>query len=107
MMQFFKSLLLAMEPYLLKFLQTAVVKAAVKFFFQNAVPGGLKLKVIKYAAKNLLFDKALLPGVQKVFRELGYSFDVGDGIIQIKRLKKASDNNDQDSYDDTIDDILS
>lgn len=106
-MQFFRNLFLALEPYILKYLQTAAVKAAVKLFFKTAVPGGFKLKIIKYAAKEFLFDKALLPGVQKVFRELGYSFDVGDGIIQIKRLKKASDNNDQDAYDDTIDDILS
>jgi len=107
MLRFFKQLLFAIEPYLIKYLQTAAVKAAVTFIFKNAISGVFKLKVIKYAVKNILFDKAITPAIRKIFLDLGYSFDVKDGSILIKRLKKASDENNQDDYDSTIDDILS
>ena len=107
MLRFLKQLFFALEPYLIKYLKTVAVKAAVTLFFKKSIPGIFQLKIIKYAVKNILFDKAITPAVQKIFLELGYSFDVGDGQILIKRLKKASDENNQDDYDSTIDDILS
>ena len=106
-MSFLKQIIFAIQPYLIKYLQTAAIKAALKAVFKTAVPGGLKAWAIKYVVKEILFDKAITPMVQKIFLEIGYSFDVGEGKILIKRLKKAQDENNQNDYDDTIDDILS
>jgi len=107
MLNFFKQLLFAIEPYLIKYLKTVAVKAAVTLFFKNAMPGVFRLKIIKYAIKEILFDKAITPAVKNIFLEIGYSFDVKDGKILIERLKKASNENNQINYDSTIDDILS
>ena len=100
-------LLVALKPYLITFLEKKAVSAALRLFFKSAIPGGLKAWLIKFVVKEILFDKAITPAVQGIFRELGYAFNTGNGGILIKRLKKAEDENDEYAYDDILDDILS
>ena len=106
MIAFLKGILIAAQPYLLRYLQTAVVKKSLSLFFKVAVPGGLRVWFVKFFAKNILFNKILQPAVQEAFREVGYRMDVKHGKVLIQKLTKAIDENDQENFDNTMDDII-
>ena len=99
MRKFLKQLL----PFLLNFLQSEAIKASLKLLFKSVIPSGFKLWLVKYVVKEILFDKAITPAVKRIFLEIGYSFDVLEGHILIKRLNNAEN---QQEYDNTIDDII-
>lgn len=86
---------------------TNAVKALIKKIFKSASFGGIKGWIIKLFVKEVLIDKAIEPGVKAAFREIGYIYHVSEGKILISKLNQAQNDNNQNDYDSTIDDILS
>lgn len=99
MIGFIKKLLEALKPYLIKFLERAAIKAVLAAI----IPNKIQEYFIKLVIKKILFDKFLTPKIKEIFLGLGFTFDVMDGKILIKRLQNAEN---QTEYDSIIDDII-
>lgn len=46
------------------------------------------------------------PFMEVVLVRAGYSYDVKNGKVLIEKLHKAEEDNDEESYNSTVDDIL-
>jgi hypothetical protein len=67
--------------------------------------GGIYSWVATILAK-ILFDFIMEPLLQWSIRKGFLLYDTVDGQIKVKKLHKAKDENNQDDYDSTLDDII-
>lgn len=92
---------------ILDFLEREFVKAALKKIFGAVTPGGIQAWFVTFFLKEVVFDKALEPAIEKILREAGYIVSKIDGGIQIKKKDKAKEGQDETKYNDAIDGIIS
>lgn len=75
--------------------------------YLNTVAGQSFFKrFINFAVDNG-YEYLLEPFVEAAVVRAGYKYDVQQGKILITKLHEAEAGNDQDTYDSTVDDILS
>lgn len=104
--EWFKSVWPEIQAQILEQLKGAAVKAALKSFLGTGAGVGFKAWLIKFVVENL-FEEIAEPLIKAAFTFMGYSYNRVEGNILVKRLKEAQENNDEDAYNDTVDDILS
>lgn len=97
-----KSLLLKIWAVIVPILKAEAVKLALVKILGTAAAGGFRAWIIKKIVTHFYDEVA-----KKVAEYGGYIYYKIDGKIQFKRLQEAKEDNDQDKYDDTIDNILS
>ena len=89
---------------IIDFLKKKTVTLAIKKILGSVAMGGLKVWLIKYIFTHL-FEEIAEPLLKLGFRKAGYLYDKVNGNIQVKKLKEAQENNDEDAYDDVVTDI--
>ena len=94
-----------LSELLIDLIKQRAVKAALLKVLGSAAVGGFRARIITWFIKDIIFDKKLRPLMRKVFSSIGYVFDEIDGHIKIGKLEEAEANNDQVTYDNTVDDI--
>lgn len=109
-MKFFKSFFkdfnwAGIKSATIKYLKGEAVKIALKKILGSAMAGGIKGWLIKFIVENL-FEELAEPLIKYAFRRMGYLYQRTKGEILVKKLRKAQNDNDQDAYDSTIDDII-
>ena len=97
---------LSIRSYLINFFRGQAIRLALKKILGSAAVGGFKAMVIKWIVTHF-YDEFAVPLIKAAFRAKGLVFDIVDGHILIKKMKKAEDDNDQVVYDSTVDDIMS
>ena len=105
--EWFKSVWPEIQAQILEQLKGAAVKAALKAFLGTGAGVGFKAWLIKFVVVELQ-EEVAEPIVKAFFTKIGYIYykDV-EGNIFIERLNKAKEDNNEDAYNDTVDDILS
>lgn len=95
----------SIRTILLNFLKSEFVKLALKKVLGSVTAGGIKGWIIQYVAENL-YEEVFVPFF-KFLEDNGMVFyDKKKGSVRYQSLQKAKENNDQDSYDSSVDDIL-
>ena len=89
---------------LLEQLKGAAVKAALKKLLGSATMGGFQAWVIKFIVTEL-FEEVAEPLIKLTFRKGMLIYDKADGRMKLKKIRKSKDENDADTYWDTISDI--
>lgn len=67
--------------------------------------GGFKIWIAKIIV-GYGFDKILVPVINTLIRKGTLLYDVTDGKIKVKKLREARNDNNQQDYDNSVDDIL-
>lgn len=67
--------------------------------------GGFRAWLIKYIVTEL-FEEIAEPLIKASFRRMGYLYDRAGGKIQVKKLNEAREDNNEDSYNSSVDDIF-
>jgi len=88
----------------IKTLEKAVVKTALKKILGSAVMGGFKAWLIKFIATEL-FEHVAEPVIRLAIRKGQLIYDKTDGNLKLKKIREAKDEDDTDTYWDTIGDI--
>ena len=94
------------QKALIDFLKGSAVKYAVKKLLgtSTGIIGGVKGWLIKYAITEL-FEEVVEPVIKLAIRKGLLVYDKVDGKIKLKKLEKAKEENDEATYNSTIDDI--
>lgn len=92
------------QKNLIAFLKGSAVKLAIKKILGTAAVGGIKGWIIKIIVTEL-FEEVAEPLIKLALRKGFLVYDKIDGSIKIKKLKKAKAENNETSYNSTIDDI--
>ena len=74
-------------------------------FINTKIGQGFLSKIVSWFVKKV-FDKSVSPVFKAIAVEIGYRLDVRDGHVLLLKLKKASEENDEQAYNDAIDDLL-
>lgn len=90
---------------LIKFLKDKLVKTILKKILGSATALGWQAWIIKYFVTEI-YDEALAPRIKAIFAQIGFKYNVYKGGIQIERIKEARENDDEEQYNSTIDDIF-
>lgn len=77
-----------------------------KAYLNTVVGQNFFKKAVNYAVDKA-WDEVVEPFMKVALVRAGYSYDVKQGKVLIEKLKQAEEANDQDTYDSTVDDILS
>lgn len=99
-----KSFASNLKKSLIDFFKGAAIKAALKALLGSATAGGIKGWIIKYVVTEL-FEEVAEPLIKLSIRKGLLVHDKIEGKIKIKKINKAKDENDADTYWDTISDI--
>lgn len=94
--------------FLLKLLSIveSVTLPLIKTFLNTTVGQGFLSKVFGWIVDKA-WDEVAEPFFKIIIVRVGYAYDVKQGKILITKLSEAEANNDQDTYDSTVDDIFS
>jgi len=92
------------KPALLKFLQKELVKKLLLKVVGSAYVGGIYLWVANYLV-NIGMERVIEPVVELLVRKGFLIVEKTSGKIAFKRLQKAKDENDEDTYVDIIIDV--
>ena len=92
------------QKNLIAFLKGSAVKLAIKKILGTAAVGGIKGWIIKIIVTEL-FEEVAEPLIKLALRKGFLAYDKIDGSIKIKKLEKAKAENNETSYNSTIDDI--
>ena len=92
------------QKNLIAFLKGSAVKLAIKKILGTAAMGGIKGWIIKIIVTEL-FEEVAEPLIKLALRKGFLAYDKIDGSIKIKKLEKAKAENNETSYNSTIDDI--
>lgn len=95
-----------LKKILLDLLKGQAVKLALKKLLGSAMVGGPKAWLIKFIVTEL-FEEVAEPLIRYALNQVGYYYDKIDGEVKIKKLNRARENNNEQDYNATIDDILS
>ena len=95
-----------LKKILLDLLKGQAVKLALKKLLGSAMVGGPKAWLIKFIVTEL-FEEIAEPFIRYALNQVGYYYDKIDGEVKIKKLDRARENNNEQDYNATIDDILS
>lgn len=79
--------------------------AFLKSYLNSVVGQGTLKKIIDFTVDNLM-EEVVNPFMEVVLVRAGYSYDVKNGKVLIEKLHKAEEDNDEESYNSTVDDIL-
>ena len=90
---------------LLKIFKGEAFKFLALKIFGTATVGGLKAFLVRMIVKYG-FKYIAKPIAQEVIRQGFYQYDRLNGTIQIKKMQKAKDENNQTDYDRSVDDIF-
>jgi hypothetical protein len=91
---------------LIKFLRGEAVKLALKNILGSAAASGFKAWLVKIIIKYF-YDSVAEPIIKIGFRAAGYVYNNVDGKISATKLDEARNDNDEDTYDSIVTDILS
>ena len=86
---------------LYNYLKGAAVKAALLKFLGSAVAGGWKAWVIKFLVKEAM-EEVIIPLLNYMQREALFGYDIINGKLKVKRIDKAKEEGDEETYWDTI-----
>jgi hypothetical protein len=92
------------KPALLKFLKTELTKKALAKILGSSVAGGFYGWAISYLV-SLGVEKVLEPSIEFLVRKGLLFTDKETGKIAFKKLEKAKDENDEDTYTNIIIDV--
>ena len=92
------------KPALLKFLKTELTKKALAKILGSSVAGGFYGWAIAYLV-SLGVEKVLEPSIEFLVRKGLLFVDIESGKIAIKRVEKAKDENDEDTYTSIVIDV--
>lgn len=95
--------LATLKTIVIQYLKSAAVKAALLKFLGSAVSGGWKAWIIKFIVAEL-FEEIAEPIIKASFRQVGYAYDRVDGEIKVKKLNKAREDDDKETYNSIVDD---
>ena len=96
----------SVKPIIIEQLKGALVKKALKIFLGTAAGVGFKAWLVKFLAENF-YDEIVEPIIEAGLVEVGYVYHKVEGKVLVKRLRTAQEQNDEDAYNDTLDDINS
>lgn len=107
------SLIQKIREAFISYLKSEAVKSAFESLIKNLIRkvitkatfGGISGWIVEIVAKELV-EEGVIPMAQLIFRKIGYTINVIDGAIVIKRLKKAIEDRDENEYDSANDDIF-
>jgi len=90
---------------LLYFFRGEFIKLALKKILGSAAMGGFQAWLVKYIVTEL-YDELGEPIIKAGVNYVGYRYDKYKGKVHIRKLERAIDENDADTYNNTIDTIL-
>lgn len=93
-----------LKPVLLNLFKKEVTKKALAKILGSATAGGIYGWIIAFLVEQGI-DKIIEPALELLIREGRFIVEVQTGKIQIKRLAKAKDENDESTYTDIIIDV--
>ena len=82
---------------IISFLKGEFIKLALKKVLGSAAMGGFKAWLVKFIATEL-FEEVAQPIIEMSIRKGFYVYDKIDGHIKVKKIEKAKESNDRDSY---------
>lgn len=97
--------MILLKQILIKILKGKAFKFLALKIFGTATIGGFKAFLVRMIVKYG-FKYIAKPIAQEVIRQGFYQYDRINGTILIKKMQKAKDENNQDNYDRSVDDIL-
>ena len=86
------------------YLKSAAIKAALLKFLGSTVAGGWKAWLVKFIVTEL-FEEVAEPIIRLGLRKMGYVYNRIEGEIELKKLERAKEEGDEQSYNDVIDDL--
>lgn len=94
-----------LKQSIINILKGGFITLALKKLLGTALGGGIKVWIIKTIATEL-FEEIGEPLIHFFFNEAEYQADVIEGKLNVKKLEKAKDENDQGTYDSAADDTF-
>lgn len=94
----------AFKKYLIDFLKGSAIKFALRKILGSAVMGGFKAWLVKFVVTEL-FEHVAQPIILLSLRKGLLFYDKQKGKIQVKKIAKAKEEGDEQTYDSTIDDV--
>ena len=85
-----------------KILRAEFIKLLLKQLAGSVAAGGVQGAVIKYGG-GYVYDKFVLPLLQRMLRSGLFKYDQRKGKIVFKAFTKAKKENDENTYDDIVD----
>ncbi len=95
----------SVKGFVIQYLKSAAVKAALLKFLGSAVSGGWRAWIIKFIVAEL-FEEIAEPIIKAVFRQMGYMYDRVEGEIKFKQVEKAEENNDEKAHTISVSNIF-
>ncbi len=80
------------------------VTLALKKFLGSGAALGIKGWIVQYIATHL-FEEVAVPFLDYIYRKGWLLYDREQGKIKYKKLVKAKERNDEDTYNDVIDSV--
>ena len=92
------------KKYLIDFLKGSAVKFALRKILGSAVMGGFKAWLVKFIVSEL-FEHVAQPVILLSLRKGLLFYDKTQGKIRVKKIQKAKEEGDEQTYDSNIDDV--